>query len=120
MEFEARKLRVQIPCGDGKTLIACVLGTCRLPSKLTCLYWTYPTGCWHWWSRCGFLSPCGHYTDIACRVGTMPDIKSFACDPEDFEIDIDDLPILVEQLEGQLRLANEALATANKQRKTIK
>ena len=125
MEFEARKLRVQIPCGDN-TIIDCVLGTCRLPSQFTCL----------WQSPCPIFSDCRYSTriclwptlcpfgsdiPIACEAATQPRITktvSWACDPG--EIDIDDLPVLIQQLEGQLKLANDALATANKQRKTMK
>jgi hypothetical protein len=123
MEFEARKLRVQIPCGDG-TIIDCVLGTCRLPTVFTCL-WQSPI-----WTDCRYstriclwptLCPFGSDIPIACEIGTGPRITrtvSLACDPG--EIELDDLPVLIQQLEGQLKLANDALEIANKQRKSMK
>jgi hypothetical protein len=117
MDFEARRLRVQLPCGD-ETLIACVFGTCRLPSRITCLWWTCPP----WLSMCKWTTDfcrwhtdfCPLGTEIVCRVGTLP-IPGCGL-TELVQVDLDDLPILQEQLEGQLKAVLEAIEVVNKQR----
>jgi hypothetical protein len=118
VEFEARKLRVQLPCGT-QTLIACVFGTCRLPSVITCIYRT-PWGCPIWISRCG-----GSY----CEFGTRPTILTCGgtWDTETIfevtrqvqpQLEVEELGILREQLEGQLKeviAAQESVAKQSKE-----
>ena len=108
MDFEARKLRVQLPCGS-QTLIACVFGSCRLPSIITCLYRTpfCPV----------FISRCGGWQSVWCEFGTRPtfptqcgttiweDTRTIFEEPERFspQLEVEELDILREQLEGQLK-----------------
>jgi hypothetical protein len=109
VDFEARRLRVQLPCGT-ETLIACVFGTCRLPSVITCLYrtpWCPP-----------YISFCGGYRTVACEIGTRatftPTCGGTIWYTETLtpvtdtirqvtEFEVEELPILREQLEGQLK-----------------
>jgi hypothetical protein len=122
VDFEARRLRVQLPCGDD-TLIACVFGTCRLPSRITCL-WRTPY-CPAWISICGWRTDicptfntriCPDFSEILCRAGSQP-IPGCGISEEWIQVELDDLPILREQLEGQLKVVNEAIAKADKQNK---
>lgn len=122
MEFEARKLRVQLPCGS-QTLIACVFGTCRLPSLITCIYRT-PWGCPIWISRCG------SWRSVWCEFGTRPtfptDCGTTIWETETFfeiteriqpQLEVEELDILREQLEGQLKeviTAQQAIAKQGK------
>ncbi|HEX8939195.1 MAG TPA: hypothetical protein VF763_03440 [Candidatus Limnocylindrales bacterium] len=124
MEFEARRLRVQLPCGTD-TLIECVFATCRLPSVITCLYRTpfCPT----------FISRCGGYRSIICDFGTnrtfTPTCGGTIWYTETLtetgtetirevtQFEVDELPLLREQLEGQLKeviAAQEQVAKRNK------
>lgn len=107
MDFEARKLRVQLPCGT-QTLIACVFGTCRLPSVITCIYRTpfCPV----------YISRCGGWRSVWCEFGTRPTFptncgttiwetetifeRTELIQPE---LEVEELDILREQLEGQLK-----------------
>ncbi len=107
MDFEARKLRVQLPCGT-QTLIACVFGTCRLPSIITCIYRTpfCPV----------YISRCGGWRSVWCEFGTRPTFPT-QCGTTIWEtetifeitdlvqpqLEIEELDILREQLEGQLK-----------------
>ena len=116
MEFEARKLRVQLPCGT-QTLIACVFGTCRLPSLITCLYRT--PWCPTWISECW---------RSYCQFGTRPTFPTCGVtwDTETLferteliqpQLEVEELGILREQLEGQLKEVIAAQEAVNKQRK---
>lgn len=107
MDFEARKLRVQLPCGT-QTLIACVFGTCRLPSIITCIYRTpfCPV----------YISRCGGWRSVWCEFGTRPTFPT-QCGTTIWEtetlfetteliqpqLEVEELDILREQLEGQLK-----------------
>ena len=128
MDFEARRLRVQLPCGT-QTLIACVWGTCRLPSVLTCLYRT--PFCWNYGSWCRTaISECTIFRTRVCEIGTRPtwppDCGTTIWERGDiFEqivspvLEVEDLDILREQLEGQLKeviSAQEQIAKASKKR----
>jgi hypothetical protein len=98
VEFEARKLRVQLPCGS-QTLIACVFGTCRLPSMITCIYrTTFPTDCgttiWE--------------TETIFQITEQ-------IQPQ---LEVEELDILREQLEGQLKEVISAQQAVAKQGKT--
>ena len=107
MDFEARKLRVQLPCGT-QTLIACVFGTCRLPSIITCIYRT---------PFCPiYISRCGGWRSVWCEFGTRPTFPT-QCGTTIWEtetifemtdliqpqLEVEELDILREQLEGQLK-----------------
>jgi hypothetical protein len=125
MDFEARRLRVQLPCGT-QTLVACVFGTCRLPSVITCLYRT---------PYCPpYLSECGGYRSIVCDFGT---IRTFTptCGGtiwytetltpttvetvrETVQFEVDELPVLREQLEAQLKEVITAQEQIAKQAKS--
>jgi len=122
VEFEARKLRVQLPCGS-QTLIACVFGTCRLPSLITCIYRT-PWGCPIWISRCW---------RSFCEFGTRPtfptDCGTTIWETETIyeiteriqpQLEVEELGILREQLEGQLKEVISAQQAIAKQSKTSK
>jgi hypothetical protein len=107
VDFEARKLRVQLPCGT-QTLIACVFGTCRLPSIITCIYRT---------PFCPiYISRCGGWRSVWCEFGTRPTFPT-QCGTTIWEtetifemtdliqpqLEVEELDILREQLEGQLK-----------------
>lgn len=117
MEFEARKLRVQLPCGT-QTLIACVFGTCRLPSLITCLYRT--PWCPTWISECW-----RSYCDIGTRP-TFPTCGRSIWDTDTWfeitdriqpQLEVEELGILREQLEGQLKEVIAAQQSVAKQKK---
>jgi hypothetical protein len=122
VDFESRRLRVQLPCGS-QTLIACVWGTCRLPSVITCI-WRTPF--------CpAFISRCGGFT--YCEFGTRPpwptncgttiwQTETFFEQTELVQpvLEVDDLAILREQLEGQLKEVIAAQQTIAKQNKSSK
>jgi hypothetical protein len=107
VDFEARKLRVQLPCGS-QTLIACVFGTCRLPSIITCIYRTpfCPV----------YISICGGWRSVICEFGTRPTFPT-NCGTTIWEtetiyerteliqpqLEVEELDVLREQLEGQLK-----------------
>jgi hypothetical protein len=130
VSFQAKKLRVQLPCGD-RTVIEqepqilcrfpsnCNLGTCGFvsPGTVACRFPTqwcdFGTPICGW---CSFLTPqtcpfnsCGVVTPV-CRIGT---IEPTGCpvgsrdplpiDPGTLVLDPDDLPALREQLEAQLK-----------------
>jgi hypothetical protein len=108
VDFEARKLRVQLPCGS-QTLIACVFGTCRLPSVITCIYRT---------PICPiYISICGGWRSVWCEIGTRPTFPT-NCGTTIWEdtrtifeqtdliqpqLEVEELDVLREQLEGQLK-----------------
>ena len=120
MTFEARKLRVQLPCGP-QTLIACVFGSCRLPSVITCIYRT-PWGCPTW------ISQCLGGRSVYCEFVTRPTFPTCGAtwDTETLyertdliqpQLEVEELDILREQLEGQLKevvSAQQAIAKQNK------
>lgn len=124
MDFEARKLRVQLPCGT-ETIIACVFYSCRLPSVITCLYRT---------PICPpYVSWCGGFRSVACEFGTRTFTPTCGATPwytetltgtetirEITQIEVEDLPILREQLEGQLKEVIAAQEQVAKQAKTSK
>jgi hypothetical protein len=137
--FEARNLRVQIPCGS-VTLINCTLGhtiNCFFPTKYcafpTChfgtpCHWGTPQTCFwgtpcHWGSPC-FFHTCGYHSPIACEVGTMPHLPECPGTEIVQEGPITVLPehlsVLKEQLQAQLHeieLAEKAVAEAEKEAK---
>jgi hypothetical protein len=123
VEFEARKLRVALPCGS-QTLIACVFGTCRLPSLITCIYRT-PWGC------PTYISWCGGFRTRWCEFGTRPtfptDCGTTIWETETIfqiteqiqpQLEVEELDILREQLEGQLKEVISAQQAVAKQGKT--
>jgi hypothetical protein len=116
VEFEARKLRVQLPCGT-QTLIACVFGTCRLPSLITCIYRTpwCPTWISHCWrSFCEFVT---RPTFPTCGVTWDTETLFERTDVIQPQLEVEELDILREQLEGQLKeviSAQQAIAKQNK------
>lgn len=128
MDFEARKLRVQFPCGD-ITLVACVWWSCRLPSRFTCLWWS-PPYCPPWRSACTgdlwtFVERCpiGTITPTQCPLGsfdprTCPGPSGDP--PPPIQLDPEDLDILREQLQGQLQLVTEAQEKIQGQLKQMK
>jgi hypothetical protein len=75
MSFEARNLRVQLPCGP-VTIIDCGAAftrICRQGTIITCLWGTCR------WGTCGFVSPCGwcsYWSPYQCRFGS-PDPCGF-------------------------------------------
>jgi hypothetical protein len=125
VDFESRRLRVQLPCGS-QTLIACVWGTCRLPSVITCI-WRTPF-CPAYISYCG-----GGGLRSLCEFGTRPTFPT-NCGTTIWQtetifeqtelvqpvLEVDDLAILREQLEGQLKEVIAAQQTIAKQQKSNK
>jgi len=121
VDFEARKLRVQLPCGS-QTLIACIFGTCRLPSVITCIYRTPFCPTW--------ISICGTYQSRVCEWGTRPTFptncgttiwqtETIYENPELVQpsLEVEELGALREQLEAQLKevvAAQAAVAKAEK------
>ena len=122
MDFEARKLRVQLPCGS-QTLIACIFGTCRLPSVITCIYRTpfCPV----------YISRCPVFGSVICEFGTRPTFPTncgttiWATETifEQTELvqpqlEVEELDVLREQLEAQLKEVINAQQVIAKQGKT--
>ena len=131
MAFEARSLRVQIPCGS-VTLINCTVGNtinCFFPSK----YCHFPSYCHYgtpwtcfWGTPCQWGSPCFHGTCgyhlslIDCEFGTRPHLPE--CPGTEIvegpiTISPEHLGVLKEQLQAQLReieIAEKAVAEAEK------
>jgi hypothetical protein len=121
VDFEARKLRVQFPCGS-QTLVACIFGTCRLPSIITCIYRTpfCPV----------YISICGGAQSL-CEWGTRPTFPTncgttiWATETiyERTEIvqptlEVEELDALREQLEAQLKEVVAAQGVIAKQNKS--
>jgi hypothetical protein len=122
-DFEARKLRVQFPCGS-QTLVACIFGTCRLPSIITCIYRT---------PFCPFyISYCGAWVSRICEWGTRPiptdcgttiwATETIYQNPEAVgpTLEVEELGVLREQLEAQLKEVVTAQEMAAKQAKSSK
>jgi hypothetical protein len=145
MAFEARKLRVQIPCGP-VTLIDCTPGatrycywptqhcpifTCDWGTHLTCVWDTpwcrYGSPC-RGWNSCGFYSPVVD-VPIECIAGTSPTYKITELTPNCGTTAVAEGPITVlpehlgvlkEQLQRQLaeiEEAEKAVAEAEKKAK---
>ncbi|HZO98308.1 MAG TPA: hypothetical protein VFB42_13150 [Gaiellaceae bacterium] len=113
MPFEARNLRVQLPCGP-VTVFPCRFNTvfCAYPTYITC----------GWWSNCRLFTwhcPFGSCLDspTICRFGTIVDCGpgSPIADPggglcaasepiqQVTHVSIEDLATLREQLQQQLK-----------------
>jgi hypothetical protein len=116
--FEARRLRVQIPCGS-VTLIQCGGFTfCRF---LSC---GYPTiwGCgvihtrWCEWGTCGWASPdpCGFISPVVQLTPEVLCAGSEEIQPK-VTIDPEELPVLRERLEAQLKEIQSAEEQVKKQ-----
>lgn len=122
MDFEARKLRVQLPCGT-QTLIACVFGTCRLPSLITCIYRTpwgcpiYISECWR--SFCEFGTRPTFPTNCGTTIWQTETIFEIT-DRIQPQLEVEELDILREQLEGQLKEVISAQQSIAKQAKGAK
>jgi hypothetical protein len=127
VDFEARRLRVQLPCGS-QTLVACIFGTCRLPSIITCIYRTpfcptWGSFCPAWesrWCEIGTRPPT-FPTTVTCG-GTFTDPTSPIYDNPELvqaRLEVEELDLLREQLEAQLKevvAAQAAVTKANKSR----
>ena len=119
-DFEARKLRVQFPCGS-QTFVACIFGTCRLPSVITCIYRT---------PICpAYISFCPGFSRF-CEFGTRRTLTSDHLarprrsdeQPEVVgpSLEIEELGVLREQLEAQLKEVVAAQEVVAKQAKSSK
>jgi hypothetical protein len=122
MSFQAKRLRVQLPCREAATVIeqgaqeiGAAAGFCRIPSVCrfmsecafgTCQFGTdfcalpsrvclWPTGCG--WFTCEF-GTCGGATIFRCPVGTEQPV-----DPGTIVVDPEHLSVLREALEAQLK-----------------
>jgi hypothetical protein len=125
MSFQAKRLRVQLPCGEGTVIeegaqqAGAAAGLCRMPSicglgsdcLATCQFGTdfcaLPSG-WCWWpSRCGWFTcefgTCGGGTVLRCPFGTARPV-----DPGTVVVDPEHLPALREALEKQLEEIEKA------------
>jgi hypothetical protein len=123
VSFEARKLRVQLPCGEQTVVEAqqpqqgdilcrfptCHFGTCGFVSPQTCQF-----------GSCGFFSPqtcqfgsCGFFSPQGCHLGSCgvtfvpPGCRGGSgdppIDPGSIVIDPEHLPVLKERLQAQLK-----------------
>jgi hypothetical protein len=130
MSFQAKKLRVQLPCGEatlieeGAEQAGAAAGFCRIPSLCrfptqicwggTCHFGT--VACHGFFTNCGFVSPCRFDTcgGIAsvCEFGTpcgggtifrCPGGSEQPVDPGTIVVDPEHLPALREALEAQLK-----------------
>ena len=119
-DFEARKLRVQFPCGS-QTLVACIFGTCRLPSIITCIYRT---------PICpAYISFCPGFSRF-CEFGTRPTCgPTYIWETETIyertdivaqSLEVEELGVLREQLEAQLKEVVAAQEVVAKQAKASK
>ncbi len=120
MGFESKRLRVQLPCGDG-TLVEQVAQANWQVTPANCAAGTlqfchFPTNYCHW-DSCGFLSPCSHVTNWQCRAGTIaggiPTLCGATQTPWEQGIEIEQLPVLRRALEAQLaeiEIAEKAVA----------
>ena len=123
-DFEARKLRVQFPCLS-QTLVACIFGTCRLPSIITCIYRTpfCPV----------YISVCPGWATRICEFGTRPTFptncgttiwatETIYENPELVgpSLEVEELDVLREQLEAQLKEVVAAQEMVAKQAKGSK
>ena len=118
-DFEARKLRVQFPCGS-QTLVACIFGTCRLPSVITCIYRT---------PFCpAYISFCPGFSRY-CEFGTRPTFPTTWWETETIyertdivgpALEVEELGVLREQLEAQLKEVVAAQEVVAKQAKSSK
>jgi len=120
VDFEARKLRVQFPCGS-QTLVACIFGTCRLPSVITCIYRT-PI-CPAYISFCpGFSRFCEFGTRQTTFPTTWWETETIYEHPENVgpSLEVEELGVLREQLEAQLKEVVAAQEMVAKQAKSSK
>lgn len=133
MSFQARKLRVQLPCRE-KTLIeqqqvppgtfcripSCNFGTCGFVSPATCRFGSCGFGTCQF-ATCGFVSPqtcafgtCGFVSPVTCQFASPCGITidPTGCpggsvdppiDPGTVVVDPEHLPALREQLEARLK-----------------
>jgi hypothetical protein len=127
MSFQAKRLRVQLPCDPGGTVIeaeareiGAVAGFCRMPSICrfmsecafgSCQFGTdfcaLPTQICAWPTRCGWFTcewgTCGGATIFRCPAGTEQPV-----DPGRILVDPEQLPALREALETQLKEIEKA------------
>src|SRR6266511_1934487 len=119
MSFKARRLRVQLPCGESTVFEeqargpgcafptqVCEGGTCWFETPINCgfvspcgafaSFCEFPTPCR--FGSCGFQSPCRHFTAVACPPGTELEVH-----PGRIVVDPEHLPLLREALEAQLK-----------------
>jgi hypothetical protein len=129
VSFQARRLRVQLPCGDQTVVEADVIK----PTPTACPWATCgfvtPTICAAYNTNCGIVSPCHQFhTILQCQHFVTPvcAMNTFACgctvtfidpcggagsgDPGPIQIDPEVLPQLREQLEAQLKEIEKAEA----------
>jgi hypothetical protein len=141
MSFEAKRLRVQLPCGEHTArevdaarlgcpfpTDVCEGGTCWFQSPPVCRFPTkfcaWPTlvqcGHFHSWcplgtcpfDTCGFVSPCGWRSEIQCG----PITDHIDVDPGKILVDPEHLPVLRERLEAQLKEIDKAEEELKKHR----
>jgi hypothetical protein len=128
MSFQAKRLRVQLPCGEATVIEeaqhAGAAGLCRIPSlcrfpsnqclctlMTPCRFGTdfceLPTGICMWPTRCGWFTcefgTCGGATIFRCPAGTEQPV-----DPGTLVVDPEHLPALREALEAQLKEIEKA------------
>jgi hypothetical protein len=133
MSFQARRLRVQLPCGEATLIEEAVHQLCRYPTAAC----HYPTQ----FCLCTYLTPCHFNTTVCHRFITCVEFNSGVCnfgsgcgplaslcaipsacaasvgcpggseqpiDPGTIVVDPEDLPVLREALEAQLREIDKA------------
>ena len=115
MSFEARNLRIQLPCRQ-VTILDCGVGVTHLCGHPTVLC-QFPTNqCWPHIScgllgSCGPLSPCHYNTWVTCEFGTHGGcgvISPVVQDPGTIVIDPEQIAVLRKRLEAQLKELDEA------------
>ena len=133
VSFQARRLRVQLPCGDQTVVEAQVLQPTPTACPFaTCGFVTPATICHNYLSNCGIVSQChlyhsihpttcvgGHITLVTCPLGscqcsitvhpTTTICPGGSIDPTGpIQVDPEVLPQLREQLEAQLEEIGKA------------
>ena len=128
MSFQARRLRVQLPCGEQTVVEAQAFQPTPTACPFaTCGFVTPATICRNFNSNCGIVSQCHQFhTIVACQQFVSPicAMNTFACgcsvtfidpcggagsgDPGPIQIDPEVLPQLREQLEAQLKEIEKA------------
>jgi hypothetical protein len=145
MSFEAKRLRVQLPCGEAtvqelqagpqcgvscrfptqvceggtcwfETPPICQFDTCGIVTPVTCYHFASPVTCYHFRTCYHFTwPPCGP-SPVCHRFVSCTPRTDLELDPGTIVVDPEDLPRLREQLEAQLKEIEKAEAELEKRK----